>query len=67
MMDEKILKYRQKHAKFSYCKYCVYEADYQGGEFAYCEAKHKPLADLFIDMTKVPRWFCTCYEVNDSL
>lgn len=67
MMDEKILKYRQKHAKCSYCKYCVYKADYQGGEFAYCKAKHKPLEDLFIDMTKVPRWFCTCYEVNDSL
>lgn len=67
-MDLKVLKYRQKHKKCRYCKYLNFVVPkYIIPSYYKCLAKDKIIKDIFPDMTKAPRWFCSCYEVRDEL
>lgn len=67
-IDEKVLKYRNKHKKCKYCKYlrlivpCVdiVPAYYK------CVAKDKIIQDTLPDMTNIRR-FCSCYEAKEKL
>lgn len=66
-MDDKVLKYRQKHKRCQYCKHLKYKI-IRGSyiDFYYlCEARNNIInAGLMMDMSRVPRWFCKCYEVD---
>ena len=67
-MDEKVLNYRKKHPKCNYCKWLKYISisSLPMTDFYKCKAKDKIIKDYLPDMTKVPRWFCTCYEVDET-
>ena len=68
-MNEKVLKYRKRHKKCIYCTHLRYNsrAECCGGcGYFYCKAKDKIIKSILPDMTRVPRWFCQCYEVKDE-
>lgn len=60
-MDEKVLKYRQKHKRCKYCKYLVYRSPRFSPSYIECKAKDKLIG---VDIVEIPRWFCSCYEVD---
>lgn len=67
-MDEKVLKYREKHKKCKYCKYLKPMIPHADPILMYymCLAKDKIIKDMYPDMTNIRR-FCSCYEVNENL
>lgn len=59
-MDEKVLKYRKRHKRCKYCKYYHLDGAVQLGlDYEHCKAK-----DSIIYSIDIPRWFCSCYEVD---
>lgn len=67
-MNEKVLHYRKKHPKCKYCKWLKYVSTnfLPMADFYTCKAKDKIIKDYLPDMREVPRWFCNCYEVDES-
>lgn len=68
-MDEKVLNYRKKHPKCKYCKWLKFisvTSFLPMTSFYKCIAKKKTINDCFPDMTNIPRWFCECYEVDET-
>lgn len=60
-MDERVKKWREKHPKCIYCRYCKTRS--YGLEqiiIDKCIAKNK-----IIMFDSIPRWFCKLYEVED--
>lgn len=59
-MTNKVFDYRKKHPKCKYCKHLkTYIRGFEGYIFHECLAK-----DRFIDFPDLPRWFCSCYEID---
>lgn len=59
-MTNKVFDYRKNHPKCKYCKHLkTYPRGFEGYIFHECLAK-----DKFIDFPNLPRWFCSCYEID---
>lgn len=66
-MEEKILKYKNKHKRCKYCKHLKFDMGRDTvPPFFMCLAKDKVIRDFLPDMTEVPRLFCQCYEVKEE-
>ena len=67
-MDEKVLNYRKKHPKCKYCKWLKFicTKTIPCNDYYICKAKDKIIRKYFPDMTEIPRWFCECYEVDET-
>lgn len=63
-MTKKVIDYRNKHKKCLYCKYLKYSSFISSCGFYKCEAKDKIIKDSMPNMLNVPRWFCSCYELD---
>jgi len=64
MVEELQMRYRKKHPKCDFCKYCTYKICPQigldVGGYHYCKVTNK-----FIRFINLPRLFCRYYSVKD--
>lgn len=65
-MDEKVVRYRQRHKR---CKYCIHKTlrtpKCSGlPDYYVCEAKDKIMLDWSVEY--LPRVFCSCYQLSKA-